>query len=93
MSEQRVVSEERRLHQRVSEVEESVTFLSTQHKIILKQLEENTAISKKAADNTQILVDIIQGAKGIRRLVLFFAPVVALTAGIAATLDWWHHHP
>lgn len=51
---------------------------------------ENTRLTKSIADNTQVIVDLIRGAKGLRSFLVWAAPIVAFAL---AAIAWIRSQP
>lgn len=49
-------------------------------------ISENTRLTKSIADNTEVIVDLIRGAKGLRSFLVWAAPLVAFLLGLWAWL-------
>jgi hypothetical protein len=75
--------EDRRAHVRISSIEVRLDSFE-------KKLDANTLATQTIADNTTELVKIIKGAKGLRELLVWLAPIFT---AIAAIYVWIRSHP
>lgn len=71
-------------HKRIAEVEATLVIhseLHNEHKENINSLKssihENTELTRRIADNTSEIVDLFKGAKLVKKLIIFSAPVVA----------------
>lgn len=60
-----------------------------EHERFEQMIVENTRLAKSIADNTQEIVDLVKGAKGLRSFVVWAAPLVAF---VLALLAWLKAH-
>lgn len=81
--------EDRRAHTRIDEIEVAMETHRVEHQRFEKSIAENTLLTQAIADNTQELVQLVKGAKGLRSFVMWAAPIVA---AIAATWAWVKGH-
>lgn len=73
--------QDQRAHERLNNLEGVVQQHIQSHAIFEKSLTENTALTQQISNNTDELVQLVRGAKGLRSFVVWVAPVVA--AGLA----------
>lgn len=69
--------EDRRAHERIDGLEDTVKNHLNDHARFESTLTE-------IAENTKELVDLVRGAKGLRALVVWAAPVIAFVAAVYA---------
>jgi hypothetical protein len=81
--------EDRRAHNRIDELEDTVQKIHVQINQFEHLLSENTALTKQIVVNTAAIVELVKGAKGLRTFVVWVAPIVA--AGIAL-IAWLRSH-
>lgn len=72
------------LSKRIDIVEEVVDNHIKEHSKFEKALAENVRMTTQIADNTSELVLLFRGAKGMRALVLWTAPIVAAVLALWA---------
>lgn len=64
-------------HERIDDLEKSVDALHRKHESLEQALSRNTELTQQIANNTSEIVDIVRGAKGLRNLFVWAAPVIA----------------
>ena len=69
--------DDRRAHDRIDTLEETVKAHIEGHVKFEKALAENTILTQQIANNTAEIVDLVKGAKGLRTFVVWAAPIVA----------------
>ena len=82
-------TEDRRVHERLESLEVSFKMLRDQHLIISKQIEENTKMTKSVMENTASIIEIVKGANGIRRLIVWLLPVAGVVGAAWAGIKIW----
>ena len=78
--------EERRVHERLTVVEQWVDKHEQRHCEFEEALRHNTELTKTIATNTTELVAIVKGAKGLRSLIVWLAPIFVILAAALAYL-------
>ena len=81
--------EDRRAHERIDTLEIVVNGHIESHAKFESALEHNTQLTKEIADNTKELVELVKGARGIRTIVIWTAPIAA---AFAAVYSWIKAH-
>ena len=76
MSETRIYID-RRAHERIDDMKADLEKLHFEHANLRRELSQNTILTQQVASNTSELVDMVKGAKGLRKLVFFFTPIIA----------------
>jgi len=69
--------EDRRAHDRLDDMERRLTKFEANLRI-------NTELTRTIASNTTELVSLVKGAKGLRKFVVWAAPIVAAAIAIWA---------
>lgn len=72
--------EDRRAHDRIDGVEVIVNEHIKEHSKFEKALADNVRATTRIAENTAELVVLFSGAKGMRALLLWIAPIAAILA-------------
>jgi len=78
--------EGRRVHERLTVVEQWVDKHEQRHNEFEEALRLNTELTKAIATNTTELVAIVKGAKGLRSLIAWLAPIFVILAAALAYL-------
>lgn len=78
--------ETRRAHERITGLESLFNQHLEDHRRFEAAVAENTALTKEIAANTGELVALVCGAKGLRSLLVWLAPIAAALAAIWAWL-------
>ena len=81
--------EERRVHERLTVVEQWVDKHEQRHNEFEKALRHNTELTKTIAANTTELVDMVKGAKKLHAFIEWLAPVFIILAALATILAYW----
>lgn len=74
--------EDRRAHDRLDEIEGVVKRHLDDHSRLENNLAKNTALTQTIADNTEEIVSLVKGAKGLRSFVIWAAPIAAACAAV-----------
>jgi len=81
--------EERRVHERLTVVEQWVDKHEQRHNEFEEALRRNTELTKTIAANTTELVDMVKGAKKLHAFIEWLAPVFIILAALATILAYW----
>lgn len=81
--------EDRRAHERINTVEETVKILARQHAHFEQALAENTAMTKEIAGDTKEIISFFKSVKGVRTFMMWVAGPVAI---IVAAWSWVKGH-
>lgn len=77
--------EDRRAHERISSLEETINNHVNEHARFEAAIAENTKLTQAIADNTAELVALVKGAKGLRSLMVWATPLIV---AILAVWGW-----
>lgn len=79
---------DRRAHERITqlgmEFSQHLRVDHAQHELLQRSIEENTKMTQELVTNTTELVALVKGAKSLRKLILFWAPLFASIAALVA---------
>lgn len=81
--------EDRRAHDRIDKVEETVANHIKEHSKFEHALAENVRVSTETANNTAELVAIFRTAKGVRGFIVWISPIAL---AVIATWSWIKAH-
>lgn len=62
--------------------------LEASHIELERMIIENTKLTQTIANNTSELVELVKGVKGVRRLLLWGAPILA---AVYSFIQWFKH--
>lgn len=77
---------DRRAHIRIDHLEAALSQHVEDQKLLEDAIRSNTELTQEIARNTTEIVTLFRGAKAVRTLVLWWAPIAA---GVAATIAWF----
>ena len=83
------MADDKRAHERIDGLEHVLRTHIEDHSKFEKSLSENTHLTREIAENTSEMVALFKGVKGLRSLIVWGAPVVALVFGIIAYIRGW----
>lgn len=83
------MSEDKRAHERIDGLEQVLKAHIENHSKFEKSLEDNARLTRAIADNTAEMVALFKGVKGLRSLIVWGAPVVAVVFAVVAYIREW----
>ena len=76
--------DDRRAHDRITTLENQFNGHLLDHKRFEDSIIENTRITKQIAENTAEIVELFRGAKFMRQMLMWLAPVIVAGASLWA---------
>ena len=73
--------EDQRAHARIDSLESIMSKHIEEHQNLSSAIIENTQLTRTISENTAELVLLVKGVKGLRAIVLWLAPFVAIIYG------------
>lgn len=78
------MTDDRRAHDRISALETQFNGHLSDHKRFEDSIIENTRITRQIAENTTEIVELVKGAKFMRQMLMWMAPIIVACASLWA---------
>ena len=83
------MTEDKRAHQRIDGLEQVLKIHIENQSKLEKALAENTGLTRENVENTSEMVALFKGVKGLRSLMMWAAPLVAIVFAVIAYIREW----